>query len=44
MPITDQVATAPGTDPIQVRFLTFDAKLNQPLFPGPLHTSPSLEF
>ena len=29
MLITDQVATAPCTDPTQVRFLTFEAKQHQ---------------
>ncbi len=29
MLITDQVATAPCTDPVQAHFLTFRAKLNR---------------
>ena len=33
MLITDQVATAPCTDPIQVRFPTFEAKLIQLVLP-----------
>ena len=33
MLITDQVATAPCTDPIQVRFLTFEAKLENAIMP-----------
>jgi|GEM_PF-2529732 len=38
MPITDQVATAPCTDPIQVRPPTFEARLSwEKTYPEELH-------